>query len=371
MSNVSGLVQIDGSFGEGGGQIIRTALSLAAITGRAVEISNVRGRRTKPGLQPQHLTAVRAAGSLCAATVSGDSVGSTHLVFEPQTSVQPGDYRFDIGTAGATSLVVQTVLMPLALVGGASGGASGTVSRVIVTGGTHVPHSPSVEYLEAVYVPVLRRAGLDVTLTYGAAGFYPRGGGHVEVEIAAPATSVPATSVPAVPPAPLDLGERGRLESLRAFVVTANLPAHVAERGAATVEQAMKAIGRKVVTEHRDKTSPGPGAAVVVAAQCQNGIAAFSSVGELRKPMEKVAQAPCQEFLRWWKSGASCDEHLADQLVLPLCFASGESQWTTPVVTEHLRTVLQVAQQFLPIQFWLEEHDGGCGTVRLQGVGSQ
>jgi RNA 3'-terminal phosphate cyclase (ATP) len=353
MSNESGLVQIDGSFGEGGGQIIRTSLSLAAMTGRAVEISNVRGRRTKPGLQPQHLTAVRAAAALCSATVAGDSVGSTHLVFEPQAPVQAGDYRFDIGTAGATPLVVQTVLMPLALAGGAS--------RVIVTGGTHVPHSPPVEYLEAVYIPILRRVGLDVTLSYSAAGFYPRGGGHVEVEIAAPATSVP--------PVPLDLSERGRLESLRAFIVTANLPSHVAERGAATVEQAMKAIGRKVVTEHRDKTSPGPGAAVVVAAQCQNGLAAFSSVGELRKPMEKVAQAPCQEFLRWWKSGAACDEHLADQLVLPLCFAVGQSQWTTPVVTEHLRTVLQVAQQFLPIQAWLEENEDGSGTVRLQGVG--
>lgn len=351
MSNASDLVQIDGSFGEGGGQIIRTALSLAAMTGRAVEISNVRGRRTKPGLQPQHLTAVRAAAALCNATVSGDSVGSTYLAFEPRTSVQAGDYRFDIGTAGATSLVVQTVLVPLALAGGAS--------RIIVTGGTHVPHSPPVEYLEAVYFPVLRRAGLDVTLSYSSAGFYPRGGGQVEVEIAGPAT-----------PAALDLGERGRLESLRAFIVTANLPSHVAERGAATVVRAMKAIGRKVVTEHRDRPSPGPGAAVVVAAQCQNGLAAFNSVGELRKPMEKVAEAPCQEFLRWWKSGAACDKYLADQLVLPCCFAGGQSQWTTPVVTEHLRTVLQVAQQFLPIQVWLEEHEDGSGIVRLQGMGA-
>lgn len=351
---MSDLVQIDGSFGEGGGQIIRTSLSLAAMTGRAVEISNVRGRRAKPGLQPQHLASVRAAAALCDAIVSGDAVGSTFFTFAPQAPVRAGEYRFDIGTAGAATLVVQTVLVPLALSG---------ASRVTVTGGTHVPHSPPIEYLEAVYLPALRRAGLDAALSYSAAGFYPRGGGQVEVEIGASAA-----------PQPLDLSERGRLESLRAFVVTSNLPAHVAERGAATIEQAMKAIGRRVVIEPREKPGPGPGAAVVLAAQCQNGFAAWSSVGELRKPMEKVAQAPCQEFLRWWKSGAAqgaaCDEHLADQLVLPLCFARGQSLWSTPVVTEHLRTVLEVARRFLAIEAEIEEREDGSGMVRLQGVGT-
>ena len=351
---MSDLVQIDGSFGEGGGQIIRTSLSLAAMTGRAVEISNVRGRRAKPGLQPQHLASVRAAAALCDAVVSGDAVGSTFLSFAPQAPVKPGEYRFDIGTAGAATLVVQTVLVPLALARGDS--------KVTVTGGTHVPHSPPIEYLEAVYLPALRRAGLDAALSYSAAGFYPRGGGQVEVEISACAALQP-----------LDLNERGRLENLRAFVVTSNLPAHVAERGAATIEQAMKAIGRRVVIEPREKSGPGPGAAVILSAQCQNGLAAWSSIGELRKPMEKVAQAPCQEFLRWWKAGAAqgtaCDEHLADQLVLPLCFARGQSLWSTPVVTEHLRTVLQVAQRFLPIEAHLEEREDGSGTIRLQGVG--
>jgi RNA 3'-terminal phosphate cyclase (ATP) len=343
-------VQIDGSFGEGGGQIIRTSLSLSAMTGRAVQITNVRARRTKPGLQPQHLAAVRAAAALCDAHLDGDSVGSTAFTFEPQAPVTAGEYHFDIGTAGAAPLVVQTVLMPLAHAKG--------VSTVRVTGGTHVPHSPPVEYLEAISLPALRRAGLDVSLEYSSAGFYPRGGGQIVLNVEVCSA-----------PTPLDFVERGKLESLRAYIVTSNLPPHVAERGAATVERAMKGVGRNVAVEQRDKPSPGPGAAVVLAAQCESGLAAFSSIGELRRPMEKVAEAPCKEFMRWWKSGAACDEHLADQLVLPMSFADGQSRWTTPLVTDHLRTVIEVVRQFLPVEATLEENEDG-GTISLQGAGA-
>ncbi len=164
---------------------------------------------------------------------------------------------------------------------------------------------------------------------------------------------------------PVDWRERGRLEELRAFIVTANLPAHVAERAAATVERAMKAIGRKITIEQREKFSPGPGASVIVAATCETGRAGFSSVGEVRKPTEKVAQTPCDEFLRWWKSGAACDEHLADQLVLPMAFADAPGFWTTPVVTEHLRTVVWVVEQFLSVKVEIEENEDGSGMVSL------
>lgn len=356
---MSEILQIDGSLGEGGGQIIRTSVSLAAITGRAIEIINVRAGRTKPGLQPQHLAAVRAAATLCDARLAGDCVNSRFLSFEPQQSVAAGEYSFDIGTAGAAPLVAQTVLVPLALAGGHS--------KVTITGGTHLPHSPPVEYLEQIYLPVLRRAGLNARLEYPAAGFYPRGGGQIELEIQNPLESTPGAS-PASP-APLDMTERGKLENLRGFIVTSNLPSHVAERGAETIEKAMKAVGRRITIEHRDKPSIGPGAAVVIAAQCENGMAAFTGIGELRKPMEKVAEAPCRDFMRWWKSGAACDEHLADQLVLPLAFAAGTSRWTTPLVSEHLRTVLQIVGQFLPVEAAIEERSDGSGEVGLRGVG--
>ena len=169
-------ILISGEYGEGGGQIIRTALSLAAITGRAVEISNIRSKRSKPGLQPQHLTAVHAAAAICNAEVAGAAVGSAWLRFAPQTAPQPGNYRWEIGTAGATTLVAQTVLLPLAL--------ADAPSRVTITGGTHVPHAPVAEYLEGVYLPMLRHAGCAVKMEIARTGFYPRGGGEITLHIA-------------------------------------------------------------------------------------------------------------------------------------------------------------------------------------------
>ncbi|MHB9130702.1 MAG: RNA 3'-terminal phosphate cyclase [Armatimonadota bacterium] len=328
-------ISIDGSYGEGGGQIIRTALSLAAITGTPVEISNVRLGRQKPGLQPQHLMAVQAAAAICGAEVTGAAVGSMRLTFTPGATPQPGSYRFDIGTAGATTLVVQTVLLPLAL--------AGMPSRVTVTGGTHVPHAPGCEYLEGIYLPTLCRAGLHARLSCARFGFYPRGGGEISAQIDPSSLQ------------PVDLTERGKLRSLRAYIITSGLPAHVGERGGAAVETFMKGIGRPVTIEQRDLPSNGPGAAVILAAQCEGGHAGFTAMGERGKPMERVAEEACEDFLRWWKSGAAVDEHLADQLVLPTALAGGESRWTTPTLTDHLHTVLWTTQHFLPIEWTISE----------------
>jgi len=347
------MIEIDGSYGEGGGQILRTSLALAAVTGQAVEIANVRAGRSKPGLQPQHLTAVRAAAALCDARLEGDTVGSTRLAFKPQNAPCPDTYRFDIGTAGATTLVAQTVLLPLA--------HGATESQVTITGGTHVPHAPPAEYLEATYLPALHRAGLPVRFDCPRAGFYPKGGGEVRLEISAPSSLQP-----------LDFTERGKLTTLRAFILTSLLPAHIGERGAAAVEKFMKGIGRPVSVERRERPSVGPGAAVVLAAECEGGFAGFTALGERGKPMEKVAQEACEAFMAWWKTGAACDEHLADQLALPMALAAGESRWRTPTVTEHLRTVLWVVRQFLPVQASVEELSSGCGArVTLRGSGPQ
>jgi RNA 3'-terminal phosphate cyclase (ATP) len=343
-------VQIDGSHGEGGGQIIRTSLSLAALTGRAVEVHSVRAGRSRPGLQRQHLTAVLAAAALCDAEVQGASVGSTHFTFRPQARPQAQPYDFDIGTAGATPLVAQTLLFPLA--------QAGVETHVRVTGGTHVSHAPTADYLEAVYIPALRRAGLAASVEVSRAGFFPKGSGLLELALG------PGTPVQA-----LDFSERGKLVSLKAYVTTGNLPAHVSERGAATVERFMKGVGRKVEVERRELSSLSPGAAVTLAAECEGGFAGFSALGERGKPMEEVAAEPCEAFMAWWKSGAACDEHLADQLVLPLAWARGESRWTTPMVTEHLRTVLWLTAQFLPLEYRLEPQDEGCTRVVVQGAG--
>jgi RNA 3'-terminal phosphate cyclase (ATP) len=345
------MIRIDGSYGEGGGQILRTSVSLAAMTGQAVEIERIRAGRTRPGLQPQHLTAVRAAASLCDARLEGDAPGSGRLLFAPQSTPRPDRYDFSIGTAGATTLVTQTVLLPLA--------RQGAGCHVTVSGGTHVPHAPAAEYLEAVYLPVLRSAGLDARFSYRQAGFYPRGGGEVAIEI-----------LPGTPLRPLDLTDRGKLRELTAFIVTATLPGHVGERGERAVEEYFRRVGRVASVERRDRASPGAGAAVVLVATCEGGIAGFTALGARGKPMEQVAEEACDAFMAWWKSDTACDEHLADQLVLPLALAAGESRWTTPSVTEHLRTVLWVTQQFLPIEFTLEETPEGPGTVTLRGAGS-
>jgi RNA 3'-terminal phosphate cyclase (ATP) len=329
-------IQIDGSYGEGGGQVLRTSLSLAAITGREVEIINVRAKRSKPGLQRQHLTAVLAAAALCDAEVRGAALGSTHVVFRPQARPKPDPYVFDVGTAGATPLVAQTMLAPLA--------HAGLTTNVQITGGTHVPRAPNADYLEAVYVPALRRAGIGASVTAPRAGFFPKGGGQLAVNVREDTFIQP-----------LDFTERGKLVSLTAYVVTGSLPEHVSERGGKAVERFMKGVGRQVRIVRREMPSLNAGAAVTLAVECEGGFAGFSGLGERGKPMEEVATEPCEQFMAWWKSGAACDEHLADQLVLPLALAKGESRWTTPVVTEHLRTLLWVVQQFLPVEFTIDE----------------
>ena len=342
------LVHIDGSYGEGGGQIIRTSLSLSALTGQPVAITNIRAGRAQPGLRPQHLTAVHAAAEICEAAIQGDSVGSRALRFEPGRPVKAGRYHWEIGTAGATALIAQTVLLPLSQATGSS--------QVTITGGTHASFAPAADYLEAVYLPALRSAGVVASVAYERAGFYPRGGGELQLQVEAPAAL-----------RGFDLSERGKLTALTAYVVTSELPAHVLERGVATVEQCLKAVGRRAEIIRRDRPSLGPGAAVTLAAECEGGLAGFTALGKRGLPMEQVAQGPAEEFLRWWKTGAAVDEHLSDQLLLPAVLALGESRWTAPEATEHLRTAIWVGQQFLPVEAGIEENDAGGVTVTVRG----
>ena len=344
-TQASEIITVDGAYGEGGGQIIRTSLSLSAITGTPVTITNVRARRSRPGLQPQHLMAVQAAAAICDAALDGVAVGSTQFTFTPFVGVKPGAYRFDIGTAGAAPLVLQTVLIPLALSGGAS--------TVTVTGGTHVPHAPTAQYVEYVYGATMAEHGLDAIIESPEAGFFPRGGGKVTAQIA-PSTF---TNV--------DLTTRGRLQALDAYVVTSQLPSHVGERGAAAAAKELRGY-RKTTVHTLDLPSRGQGASVIVIAACDNARAGFSAIGERGKPMERVAEEACQAFAKWYRTEASCEEHLADQLVLPMALTPGESRWTTSEVTEHLRTVIWLTKRFLPIEATLEEKSDGSGLVTLR-----
>jgi RNA 3'-terminal phosphate cyclase (ATP) len=213
------------------------------------------------------------------------------------------------------------------------------------------------EYLESIFIPMLMRAGILAEATYPSAGYFPKGGGELDM------TVTPASSIQ-----PLNLTERGEICSLRAYVVTSNLPGSVGERGASTIREFMRGRGITINIEFRDKPSKQPGAAVMIAAECENGFGGFSALGERGKPMERVAEDACQAFLAWWDSGAACDEHLADQMVLPMALAPGESRWTTPIMTEHLRTVIWVTQHFLPIEVDMPEHPGKPHMVILRGA---
>lgn len=343
-------IPVDGSYGEGGGQILRTSLSLSVLTGQPVEITHIRAGRSKPGLQPQHLAAVRAAAQICAANMEDDAVGSTRLFFAPQAPAAPGQYRFAIGTAGAVPLVMQTVLLPLAL--------ANAPSQVTVIGGTHVPHAPTTNYLSDFYGALLERQGVSIRFHSPSAGFNPKGGGALQAEIEPVSTLQP-----------IDLVERGSLESLTSHIITAHLPVDVSKRGEAAVLRRLSAFSKDRVVVQRDEVSSlGPGAAIVLIARTENSIAGFSAIGARGRPMEAVADKACDEFLAWWNSGAACDEHGADQLVLPMSLVPQESRWTTPRVTDHLRTVLWTVQQFLPIDASLQERADGSALVTLRGV---
>ncbi|HZO89395.1 MAG TPA: RNA 3'-terminal phosphate cyclase [Chthonomonadaceae bacterium] len=349
-------VWIDGAFGEGGGQILRTSVSLAALTGRPVEIAHIRARRSKPGLQAQHLTAVRAAAALCSARLQGDRLGSSFLRFVPGALTSRDHFLIDVAearggaSAGATGLVAQTLLVPMAFLPAA--GAAATLR-----GGTHVPMAPPADYIEAVYVPMLRRMGLEADLSLTRAGFYPRGGGEITFRV-----------LSGRPEVPVDCVERGRLKRLRVFIVTSQLPEHVAARGKETALKGLAGYGVEVEAEVRDLPSHGPGAAVVVVAECTIGSGGWTGLGERGKPMERVAEEAVRGFKEWFSTGAGVDEHLADQLVLPCALIPQVSRWTTPQITEHLRTALWVAQQFLPIETTLETRADGSGLVTLRGV---
>jgi RNA 3'-terminal phosphate cyclase (ATP) len=347
-------VWIDGAYGEGGGQIIRTSVSLAALTGRPIEIANIRARRSKPGLQAQHLTSVRAAARLCGAELTGDTLGSQWLRFAPGAVAQQKEFAFDVAearggaSAGATGLVAQTVLAPLAHLCREPVG-------VTVEGGTHVPMSPAADYIEAVYLPMLARLGVRAQLSLRKAGFFPKGGGEVRLEIE------PIETLQG-----LECVERGRLKRLRVFIVTAELPEHVAERGRDALHKTLKGYGVPVEYELRALKSHGAGAAIVLTAECAVGMGGWTALGERGKPMERVAEEVLRGFQRWYAGVGATDEHLADQLALPCALIPAVSRWTTHEATEHLRTVLWLIQQFVPIEATLEPYADGSTLITMR-----
>jgi len=348
-------VEIDGSYGEGGGQVLRTSLTLSALTGRAVRIDQIRAGRRKPGLEAQHLTGVLACARLCDAALEGARLGSTTLTFAPRRPPQAGEYRFDVaeqrkgGSAGSVTLVLHTLLLPLAWAEGES--------KLTVRGGTHVAWSPPYHHLERVYFPMLAKMGLSMRGKISRWGWYPQGGGEVTVW-------VHGASRPALKP--LQLEERGALRRLWLLSAYSELPAHVGERQGRRAESLLRQAGLHPHLEILRAPSSGIGSAVLIVAECENVYAGFSALGERGKPAEQVAEEACADFLAWYRSGAAVEMHLADQLILPLALASGPSAFTTCRLTQHLLTNAWVVQHFLPVQIEVEGEEGQAGRVTVR-----
>lgn len=336
------VIGIDGSIGEGGGQILRSALCLSLLTGQTFVLENIRAARTKPGLRPQHLAAVKAAARISQAVVSGDRIGSTKLCFEPGV-IQPGEYHFSIGTAGATSLVLQTVLLPLAM---ADGG-----SRITISGGTHVPWSTCYHYLDWNWRPVLAQMGIRFDLRLTRAGFYPMGGGEISAVIAG--CSVPAS---------ISLQQRGELRRIRGISGIANLPMHIAERQRSQAMRRLKRIapGAEVEVRIEPLTAFSPGTTLLLQAEFQYSRACFFALGAKGKPAERVADEAVEALEKFMLSSGTVDPWLADQLLLPLALARTPSQLNTSEVTQHLLTNAGVIRRFIPVDIQV---DGGLGEA--------
>lgn len=351
-------VTIDGSYGEGGGQILRSSLALSTLTGKPLKIFNIRAGRKNPGLRPQHLTAVRAAASICDAKIEGAKVNSTDLNFEPQ-NLQGGNFVFDISadqpSAGSGTLVFQTVFPALLF-------AQQSSSIRIIRCGTHVPFSPPYDYIASVFLPMVQMIGAKGDLILVKAGWFPRGGGEIEASIH------PVNQ----PLKPINLTERGSLKRIGVLSALSNLKRSIALRQANQAVNRLLKMGfrqSEIEVDIREIPSPSTGTILFVAAEFENVIAGFSSLGELGKPAEKVADEAVDDFAEYWRTDAPVDKHLADQLVLFMALADGKSVIKTNALTQHTLTHIWVIERFLPVKFEVQGNLGEPVTITVEGLG--
>ena len=337
------MIEIDGSTGEGGGQILRTSLALAMCTGQAFTLARIRARRPKPGLMRQHLTCVQAAVAVSGAAVQGAELGSGTLVFEPG-AVKSGDYAFSVGTAGSCTLVLQTVWPALML--------ADAPSRLTLSGGTHNPMAPPFHFLQRCYAPLLRRLGADSGFALRRLGFYPAGGGEFTVTIHSAADALQ----------PFDLLERGApLESYAECLAPA-LPGAVAKRELDALARALawtpEQLRVPVVRQNE-----GPGNALMATLAHADVCELFTQFGEKGVSSEQVAKALAKEVRAYESSAAALGPHLADQWALPLALAvwrrGGAAAYTCTELTDHATTNFETIARFLPVRFETTAIDRG------------
>jgi RNA 3'-terminal phosphate cyclase (ATP) len=343
------MIEVDGSQGEGGGQVLRTSLSLAALAGFPLRIVNIRAGRKKPGLRKQHLTAVSATAEIVSAEVAGASLGSQELTFTPQKP-QGGEYVFDIGTAGSTCLVFQTILWPLLF--------AQQESRVELIGGTHNPMAPSFDFLARTFLPLLSRMGAQVSLQLKKHGFYPKGGGRLIAEIS-PLRTLQPIALPAI------AGDHA--PSLQARVISSRLPEHVATRELRLATEALDlpAASAEVV---KVKKSLSPANVFFLHAERGGICETITSFGERGLPAERVVEQALAEMKRYLSYPVRVGEYLADQLIIPLALAGGGSFSTMPL-SLHCQTNIALVQKLMSVSIATNKAAHGGVDVSFSSAG--
>jgi RNA 3'-terminal phosphate cyclase (ATP) len=357
------ILDIDGAYGEGGGQVLRTALTLSVLTKKSVRIYNIRTGRKNPGLAPQHLTNVLALAQICNAEVKGAKIGSTEVVFQPQSPPRADHYIFDVaetaqrGSAGSVTLILQTLLLPLTYAEGES--------HLILKGGTNVPWSPPFEFLAQVYLPLVEQMGIKAACKLQSRGFYPIGGGQLEAKI----KGMARTNAGAAPRLrPLSLHQRGDLRTLRGEAIGCKLPAHIPQRMADRARKLLTNAALRNEITPKVERGVAPGAFLFLMAEYEHAIAGFSALGARGKSSERVAEEACEALLAHHEQGAPVEKHLADQLLLPMALASGHSEFRTSCVTRHLLTNAHVIRQLIPAEIEIEGEEGAVGSVVVDGA---
>jgi len=340
------MITINGSYGEGGGQILRTALALSLVTGKGFQMTNIRSGRKKPGLMRQHLTCVQAAVKIGCAKVKGDAIGSECLCFEP-TDIRSGNYRFSVGTAGSTTLVLQSVLPALMI--------ADRPSELILEGGTHNPYAPPFDFLEKAFLPILRKMGIGVHATLDQPGFYPAGGGKFRVEIKPTETM-----------SQIDLLERGTICTRFAKAVVAEIPLAIAKEELDVVCRRLN--WDPLCTEAEEvQDSRGPGNVLTVQVTSEHVTEVFTGFGQKGVPAKQVAKEAVGQARRYMAADVPVGRYLADQIMIPMAMAGGGRFRTLPL-SRHATTNIDIIKQFLALDVTVTKHNKDNYEVHMKRI---